>query len=251
MKRLLCAVLACGVSVGVADAAGNEKIESFNTAKRVLEKRVYHDHRETLYCRAPFDSKKNIDLPLGFSTPGHAKRAGRIEWEHVVPAENFGKAFREWREGDARCVNEKNGKPYKGRKCAEEVSREYQLMQADLYNLYPAIGAVNAIRSNHGFTMLPNGTPSTFGTCEMKVVGNKVEPPVYTRGVIARTYKYMAEAYPKRFNLSRQQRQLMDVWDKQNPVDAWECLRARRIEKLQGNENRVVKNACINKGLWP
>lgn len=248
MKRVLCMLLACGVTAGAAAAGGNEKIENFNLSKRVLEKKVYFDHRETFYCRAPFDSRKNIDLPAGFTTPGHVKRASRVEWEHVVPAENFGRAFAAWRNGDEQCVNDK-GKRFKGRKCAEKVSREYRLMQADLYNLYPAIGAVNAIRSNHGFAMLATGTPSTFGICEMKVVGKRVEPPAYTRGVIARTYKYMESVYPT-FSLSRQQRQLMDAWDKQYPVDAWECLRARRIEKLQGNENAVVKNACVAKGLW-
>ena len=28
------------------------------------------------------------------------------------------------------------------------------------------------------------------------------------------------------------------------PVDAWECLRAKRIERIQGNENPFVKEAC-------
>ena len=30
--------------------------------------------------------------------------------------------------------------------------------------------------------------------------------------------------------MSRQQRQLMDAWDKMYPVDQWECTRAKRIE---------------------
>lgn len=30
-----------------------------------------------------------------------------MEWEHIVPAENFGRAFREWRVGDPACVNKK------------------------------------------------------------------------------------------------------------------------------------------------
>lgn len=43
-------------------AAGNEKIESFNKAKKLLERNVYFDHRETLYCGATFDEKKQIVL---------------------------------------------------------------------------------------------------------------------------------------------------------------------------------------------
>ena len=33
------------------------------------------------------------------------------------------------------------------------------------------------------------------------------------------------------------------------PVDAWECLRAKRIERIQGNENPFVKEACRKAGL--
>lgn len=36
-------------------------------------------------------------------------------------------------------------------------------MQADMYNLYPAIEAVNALKGNYNFTMLP-GEKSNFGS---------------------------------------------------------------------------------------
>lgn len=90
-----------------------------------------------------------------------------------------------------------------------------------MYNLYPAIGAVNALRSNYNFVMLPT-TPSSFGSCEMKIESRKAEPPVNARGRIAHTYLYMSETYLK-FNLSKQQSQLMSAWDKQYPVSDWEC----------------------------
>ena len=60
-------------------------------------------------------------------------------------------------------------------------------MQADMFNLYPAIGAVNALRSNYNFTMLPDAK-SDFGTCEMKIDNRKADPPEAARGQIARTY---------------------------------------------------------------
>lgn len=102
-------------------------------------------------------------------------RAGKVEWEHVVPAENFGQTFAEWREGDAQCVDNR-GKAFKGRKCAEKTNKDYRYMQADLYNLYPAIGAVNALRQNYNFQMLPGEKPD-FGSCEMKIADRKAEPP--------------------------------------------------------------------------
>ncbi len=231
-----------------AFGAGNTTNESFTVAKKLLEEEIYYDHRITVYCEAEFDEMKRVCLPDGFVTPKHDKRAERVEWEHIVPAENFGRSFVAWREGDPLCIT-KSGKPYRGRRCAGEVSKEYRFMEADMYNLYPAIGAVNAIRSNHNFQMLDPSIPSTFGICPMKVKGNKVEPPAKSRGIIARTYKYMDDSY-SRYRMSSQQRKLMDAWDEMYPVDTWECQRARRIEAIQGNENIFVKSKCIRKGLW-
>jgi deoxyribonuclease-1 len=108
-------------------SAGNQTIQSFSKAKKALENKVYFDHRETIYCSAKFDSKKNV-IPLeGFFTEKHKKRAKRIEWEHVVPAENFGSIFSEWRKGHPQCVNSK-GKIFKGRNCASKINEEYRLM---------------------------------------------------------------------------------------------------------------------------
>lgn len=247
MKRLLLAALLF-VLPSVAFADGNVWNDSFNKAKKTLEQQVYYDHRVTLYCGATFDEKKKVTLPEGFTATKHAKRAEKVEWEHVVPAENFGQTFAEWREGDAQCVDNR-GKAFKGRKCAEKTNKDYRYMQADLYNLYPAIGAVNALRQNYNFQMLPGEKPD-FGSCEMKIADRKAEPPVRARGQIARTYKYMADAYGPRYKMSRQQVQLMDAWDKMYPVDQWECTRAKRVERLQGNENMFVKSPCQQAGLW-
>lgn len=230
-----------------AQQRGNTHEDSFQGAKRNLERLVYHDHRITLYCQAPYRKDGTVSLLEGFTTSKHQARATRIEWEHVVPAENFGRTFPEWREGAPDCQDRRG--PFKGRKCAERMNKEYRLMQADMYNLYPAIGAVNALRSNDNYAMLP-GTPNTFGSCAVKIAGNKVEPPEHARGTIARTTKYMAWAYP-RFKLSRQQEQLMNAWDAMYPVDRWECTRAERIEAIQGNESPMVKEQCQKAGLWP
>ena len=178
-KHVLAAVLAVLFMASGAQAAGNVWNDSFNKAKKTLEWQVYYDHRITLYCGAAFDEKKDVALPEGFTAPKHEKRAGKIEWEHVVPAENFGRAFPEWREGDAQCVD-KRGKAFRGRKCAERVNREYRLMQSDMYNLYPAIGAVNALRQNYNFQMLPGEEPD-FGSCGMKIADRRAEPPIRAR----------------------------------------------------------------------
>lgn len=226
--------------------AGNETIDSFSQAKKYLRE-IYADHRETIYCGAKFNADNSVMLPVGFETPKHKKRSQRIEWEHVVPAENFGRTFSEWREGHPNCVDSK-GKTFKGRNCAEKMNYEYRLIQADMHNLFPAIGSVNALRSNYNFTQLPENTPNTFGSCAMKIDGKKVEPPAASRGVIARTYFYMEQEY-SRFKISKPMKQLLTVWDKQHPVTEWECIRAKRIEKIQGNSNNIVNKRCQEAGF--
>ncbi len=237
------ALLLALVSPMLVTAAGNQNIESFTTAKQLLLQEVYTEPstRHTLYCGAKFDEQKNVTLPPGFATGKYLNRLRRYETEHVVPAENFGRSFVEWREGDPKCVNSK-GKAYKGRRCAEKTNAEYRLMQADMYNLYPAIGAVNAARSNYNFTIL-SAQASSFGTCDMRIETRKVQPPETARGPIARSYLYMDATY-KRFNMSNSQRKLMEAWDKQYPVSPQECLRAGRIARSQQNTNQILQSRC-------
>ena len=225
-----------------AKALGNERIESFAQAKKILEQQVFFDHRITLYCQAPYDQHKNISLPEGFSSPKHEKRARRVEWEHVVPCENFGRAFLEWREGDPQCIDRKN-QPFKGRHCAEKVNATYRLMQCDLYNLFPAIGAVNAIRSNNRYAALPDEEP-LFGSCPMKIKGNLAEPPDQAKGQVARTALYMDWAYAPIFHLSPRDKKLFEAWSKQYPVTPFECVRAKRIQEIQGNINPFIAKFC-------
>lgn len=231
--------------IGTAFAAGNATSSSFLAAKHVLEHAVYGDHRETFYCMARYSVDKKVELPSGFITPKFEHRAEKIEWEHIVPAENFGRAFHEWREGDILCVDNR-GKPYKGRKCAEKASGEYRLMQADMHNIVPAIGSVNAMRKNFRFTQLSESVPATFGSCQMKIDERSriAEPPKAVRGAVSRTYKYMAWAYPNRFRLSGSQAKLFEKWDRMYPPTYWECVRQRRIATLQGNSNPFVSTQC-------
>jgi deoxyribonuclease-1 len=250
MKLLSASVivlLASAQAISIAHARGNTTNQSFNKAKKYLEREVYFDHRQTIYCAAAFDANKLVIPPKGFTTDKYVKRAKKIEWEHVVPAENFGRTFVEWRDGNSACMDSK-GNDFKGRKCAEKVNFDYRYMQSDMYNLFPAIGAVNARRSNYNFTVLSN-TDNSFGSCAMKIEDRKAEPPTIARGSIARAYLHMQSAYP-RYKMSRQQSQLMNAWDKQYPVDQWECLRTHRIEAIQGNENTVVKARCVESKLW-
>ena len=78
----------------------------------------------------------------------------------------------------------------------------------------------------------------------MEIEGRKAEPRPNIRGDIARTYFYMERAYPGHGIISKKNRKLFQAWNKQDPVDEWECERCRKIERIQGNEIPYVKGAC-------
>ncbi len=181
-------------------------------------------------CKISWHGKKGVpDLSsCGYSVRKNANRAERIEWEHVMPAWEFGHQRQCWQNG--------------GRKsCSKDA--DYRRIESDLHNLQPAIGEVNGDRNNFQYSQW-NGGEQQYGQCSMKVDFKQklAQPPERSRGAIARTYFYMRDQYHLR--LSRQQTQLFTAWDKQYPVTSWECERDNRIAKVQGNHNSYVQQAC-------
>jgi deoxyribonuclease-1 len=228
---------------------GNTTIESFNKAKRLMMA-IHAEAGQfiTFYCSSTFDEKKRLDhSESGYSPKKGWNRAHYLEWEHVVPAHAFGQSFVEWRDGHEDCIDSK-GKPFKGRNCAGKVNTLFRLMESDMYNLRPAIGEVNGLRSNYSFTMI-EGEPRDFGDCNMEIKRSKAEPPEHRFGDIARTYMYMESAYPGHGIIFAKNQKLFAAWDTMDPVDEWECERNRKIEVIQQNVNLVVKKACEEVGL--
>jgi deoxyribonuclease-1 len=214
---------------------GNRANGSFYKSKRILGD-IHRDgrHEKTFYCDCDFRKKDPVLKSCGYRIKHSRERAERIEYEHVVPASRFGRTFKEWTEGHPSCP----GKG-RGRDCAEDRSEAYQLMQADLYNLQPAIGEVNGDRSNYEMAIL-DGEAREYGKCDVEIRDRKIEPSERIRGDIARTYLYMDWAYPGRVNLSKKERAMFMQWHRADPPDRWEIERARRIEKIQGNRNPLL-----------
>lgn len=217
---------------------GNTTLETFREAKRKISQ-VFAGHELTFYCGCKYQGKVVNLESCGYEIKNDAKRARRLEWEHVVPANAFGQSFSEWRDGHSDCIDNK-GKPFKGRNCAQKVSQEFRRMEADLYNLQPAIGEINGLRSNYSMAMLP-GEPREFGSCDVEINERKIEPRPEIRGDIARTYFYMDAAYPGHGVIARASQKLFEAWAKEDPVDDWERERVRRIESVQGNPNPFVR----------
>ncbi|MGE6994335.1 endonuclease [Pseudomonas sp. NPDC047961] len=197
---------------------------TFREAKKIAWQ-LYAERPMDFYCRCAFKGKQ-IDLAsCGYIPRKQPKRAARVEWEHIVPAWVIGHQRQCWQDG--------------GRKHCTSTDPVFSQAEADLHNLVPVVGEVNGDRSNYGFGMLSE-KPSQYGACPF-VVNFKQRtamPPAYARGAIARTYLYMSERYGLR--LSKQDRRLYDIWNRQFPIDEWERWRNRSVACIQGNANPYI-----------
>ncbi|EFO8986731.1 deoxyribonuclease [Campylobacter coli] len=178
--------------------------KSFEESKKELVK-FYNDLGSSywydFYCQAPFKVNKKGKIN---------QRIKRIEWEHIMPAQNFGKHLPCWKEG--------------GRKACKNDPL-FTKMEADKQNLVPAIGEINGDRSNFRYAEAPTNLKYTqYGNC--KVYTDFKAKRFYSKGWIARSYLYMSKTYNIR--LSDQERKLMEAWDKQYPIDEKE----KRIREL-------------------
>ena len=219
--------------------AQNTTVQSFSKAKKLVAK-VYAGHQTTFYCGCSYSGKQIDHASCGYKPKKASKRARRLEWEHVVPAHAFGQSFKEWRNGHPECVNKK-GKPFKGRNCARKMAIPFRYMEADLYNLYPAIGEVNGLRSNYSMAMIP-GEKREFGACDVEIESRKVEPRPDIRGDIARTYNVYGQGVPRPcYHLTQESASCLRHGISRTPVSSWERERAKRIERVQGNGNVFVK----------
>lgn len=154
---------------------------TFNEAKILLRNRVFNTHslRKTLYCGCSYAADGTVDhLSCGFQprlnkqgTLSDQDRiiAGRIQFDHIVPASLIGKWRGCWEDGK--------------RKGCEANDPTYNRITSDLVNLRPAIGQVNRDRSNYLYGIIP-GEARVYGACDMEIDFNAqiAEPPPDQRG---------------------------------------------------------------------
>lgn len=191
---------------------------SFSSSKKILRD-MYSAHPYTFYYRAPIVNGKPDINAVGYTTAKYVKRSKRIEWEHIMPAYDFGRNMQCWQNG--------------GRKACGKDPR-FKIAESDMHNLVPAIGSVNAMRSNKKFVGKRRS--------RHMIIGDTVVPPQHVIGDIARAYLYMSKTY--RINLSKGQRKQMEAWSRMDPVDAWECRKNRMVESIQGNDNPFISSQC-------
>lgn len=217
-------------------------IDSFEEAKKILPS-IFKDNKQTFYCGCKFEqlNKRLVIDPFcatytpkkPFTKNGKVnERTKRVEWEHIVPAENFGRQFKCWREGDEACVDSK-GKKFKGRQCCKKVSSDFRKMEGDIRNLVPAIGEINGDRSNYRYAQEEKNEnlSGQYGKCQFKVSGKRAYVRDEIKGWIARTYLYMQKTYD--LKLSKAELNLMESWDKQYPMQESEAAWISRVEKVK------------------
>lgn len=209
-------------------------VRDFTEAKKIAAV-LYQAYPYTFYCGCRFSGKHVDHSACGYKPLHDTPRAHRLEWEHIVPAHAFGQAFVEWRNGALSCVHQ-SGEAYRGRSCARVASPTFKQMEADLYNLVPAIGEVNQLRADFPMGLLPGVAPM-FGKCQTKIFHGMIEPRPEVRGFVARTYKYMENRYPGFHLVNDTNRGLLEQWNREHPPDAFERERGRKIALIQGNEN--------------
>lgn len=227
----------------------NQTIKSFGEAKAKLRK-IYGHKNNTFYCHCPYQ-KKSIKLKnCSYSLKKYRKRSKRLEWEHIVPAHAFGQSFKEWRNAETICgfkiTKKGRKKKISARKCAKK-NKLFSAMEADIYNLVPAIGAVNALRSNFSMAkLLSSDTAICPGTLKR---GRKFMPDDTRKGDVARIYMYMHETYPGRGIISNKNEKMFKTWDQLDPVDAQECQINKLKQTYQFNSNEIVMARCKKLGI--
>jgi len=212
---------------------------NFSQAKKLAVK-IYQNHKNAFYSGCTFYSKGKKLIPdhktCGYIPRKNTNRGSRIEWEHIVPAAHFGQQLQCWQNG--------------GRKNCKKVSKKFREMEADLYNLVPAIGELNGDRSNYRLGMIPS-EKRNYGKVDFEVdfKGRIAEPRKEVRGDIARIYFYMEKKY--KLKISRSQKRLFQAWDKGDPVSQWENEKKQLILKVQGittpfTDKQTTKNKTCN-----
>ena len=177
-----------------------------------------------IYCGCAFDPATKAVEPAACSFEpdkpwgDDASRGRRIEWEHVVPASRMVETL--------GC----------GSRAACRAQEPFRLAENDPYNLLPALGALNARRSNHPYAEIP-GEARAYGRCDFELQERRepghrsarVEPPEDIKGDVARISLYYSQRYGVRF--SDAELQQFQAWSAVDPVSAEERARAAWIRR--------------------
>ena len=185
------------------------KIPDYKTARYLLWSKVYAKGGKTLYCGQNFGANKGRGINV----------------EHVFPMSWVTRALNCGRRKECRAS-----------------SAEFNRIEADLHNLFPALTEINDERSSFPFAMI-KGEQRRYGKCDFEFDSKRrvVEPRDASRGEIARAMFHMVAEYGKYgLELRRKQAKMLKKWHFQDKPSKEEKRRNDVIEKLQGTRNRFI-----------
>jgi len=211
-RRCARAALSIAISLGWITAGAAQEPEwlrHYKHALHLLWSQVYPRGGETLYCGVPF---------------GPEKGSG-INAEHVLPMA--------WVTRALGCGT---------RSRCRETSPRFNRIETDLHNIFPTLSRINKARGAHRYGML-SGERRDYGNCDFEVDAHQAEPRPRVRGDIARAMFYMSSRYGIRIHA--RQGALLKRWSAEDPPDAGERRRNRRIARVQGNRNAYIDDPSL------
>jgi deoxyribonuclease I len=214
LLRMLAAVaVVAGAQAATHVAADQTTINNYETARdKFFWPMLYVLGGETLYCGIAFGA--DLELEIANET---------LTVEHAFPAA--------WIAEARGCPNRND--------CDDEV---FKRAEADLHNLWPALGRINSSRSDIPFGELPGEEERRFEDICADFERSStpiavVEPRDSVKGDIARSIFYMAIMYELPLHGAGE---LLIEWHLDDPPDEHELWRNKRIEQLQGTKNPFI-----------
>jgi deoxyribonuclease I len=160
------------------------------------------------YCLVKYDSRAGVG-------PGKIPNNNVMNTEHIWPQSKFTNRF----------------------------SKDMQ--KSDLHHLIPTNSRANSMRGNHPFDEVSNGDAvpdcdaSQAGTGRTNSRGvHSFEPPDESKGNVARALLYFSVRY--RMDLTAAELEVIERWNRLDPVDFAEQDRNEKIYEAQGNRNPFI-----------
>ena len=127
-------------------------LASFDAAKRTGW-RMFRDHQLSFYCGCAYYGSEgrraaSVDhwsCPTSLLTPtrrGRSASSGSTSCQHHVSVRGESARL------ETPCIDDEGGEHGSGRERCRAIDDDYRMMHNDLHNLVPAVGQVNAIRSD-------------------------------------------------------------------------------------------------------
>ena len=208
---------------------------SFEIAKKQLKK-IYlqGNHPRTLHCGCFFDKIQQVYPEIcehGPKAVGKRRVRKTLKWVHAVPVSTFAKPLKCWDETLCRRDGKGGGT---GSRCCNVLSPRFKTREADMHNLFPAVGGEDGGRAESSGAF---GGMNEYRFCRDKSTSMS-NPRLGAKGNIARAYLYMSRQYGLKIPEDMEDR--LRVWHLKDPPDAWEEERNTLIELEQGNRNPFI-----------